>query len=101
MVLVMGLCPFSSYVVSFVAAKNHFSAIFGLPFVFFDFWLFVLVSCFVELVEGLCCWNLRAEPRESSRFVCTVWVGAGRNLVRISLGFSVVFTPPICTFPAR
>ncbi len=32
--------------------------------------------------------------------VCLIWVGAGRNFVRISLGFSVVLTPLIFTFPA-
>ncbi len=32
---------------------------------------------------------------------CSWWVGAGKNFVRISLGFAVVFTPPICTFPSR
>ena len=36
------------------------------------------------------------------RYLECVWCeGAGKNLVRMSLGFSVVFTPPICTFPAR
>ena len=80
MVLVVGLCHFPSHVVSFVGSKNYFSSIFGVPFVFFDFWLFVLVFCFVDFVEGLCCWNLRAEPRESSRFVCTVWVGSGLGI---------------------
>ena len=80
MVLVMGLCPFPSHVVSFVGSKNSFSSIFGVPFVFFDFWLFVLVICFVDFVEGLCWWNLRAEPRESFRFVCTVWVGSGLGI---------------------
>ena len=62
MVLVMGLCLFASHVVSFVVSQNHFSSIFGVPFVFFDFWLFVLVSCVFELVEGLCCWNVRTGP---------------------------------------
>ena len=83
MVLVVGLCPFPSHVVSFVGSKNYFSSIFGVPFVFFDFWLFVLVSCFVELVEGLCCWNLGAEPRESFRFVCTVWVGSSLDILSV------------------
>ncbi len=31
---------------------------------------------------------------------CSWWAGAGKNLVRISLGLAVVFTPPICTFPS-
>ncbi len=34
--------------------------------------------------------------------VCVIMcVGAGRNLVSISLGFSVVLTPLICTFPSK
>jgi hypothetical protein len=32
---------------------------------------------------------------------CSWWVGARKNLVSISLGFAVVFTPPMCTFPSR
>ncbi len=34
--------------------------------------------------------------RELAWVMC---VGAGRNLVRISLGLLVVLTPPICTSP--
>ena len=83
MVLVVGLCPFPSHVVSFVCSKNYFSSIFGVPFVFFDFWLFVLVSCVFGRVEGLCCWNVRTEPRESSRFVCTVWGGSGLDILSV------------------
>ncbi len=32
---------------------------------------------------------------------CSWWAGAGKNLVSISLGFAVVFTPPMLTFPSR
>ena len=32
---------------------------------------------------------------------CSWCVGAGKNLVSMSLGFAVVFTPPICNFPCR
>ena len=32
---------------------------------------------------------------------CRMCVGAGRYLVRISLGLASVLTPPICNLPAR
>ena len=32
---------------------------------------------------------------------CSWCAGAGKNFVIISLGFAVVFTPPIYTFPSR
>ena len=58
MVLVKGLCLISVHVVSVFVSKNNFSSIFGVLVVFFDLWRFDVVFCVVELVEGLCCWDV-------------------------------------------
>ena len=36
-----------------------------------------------------------------SALACRMWVGAGRNFVKMSLGFSSVLTPIIITFLSK
>jgi hypothetical protein len=60
------------------------------------FWVYTVGGVFVDAVAEVSFVNWML-----SALACRMWVGAGRNLVKISLGFASVLTPIIITFLSK
>jgi hypothetical protein len=60
------------------------------------FCVYVWDDVFLDVVVEVSCVNWML-----SALACRMWVGAGRNLVKMSLGFSSVLTSIIMTFLSK